>query len=108
MPSEAVSLSRELHEELTPDQIELQEEDIMIYAAEEEEAYNDALDLNETKEKDEDQKLLEKLHACGMIQFQYDKSFRERVELRELMIKAGIDIPLDEFRSPIQFNAVIV
>ncbi|MBZ0331690.1 hypothetical protein KZO25_15340 [Halomonas sp. ANAO-440] len=108
MPSEAESLSRELNDERTPEQIELEEEDSMIYAAEEEDAHNAALDLYEPLEKDEYQKLLEKLHANGMIQYQYDESFREEVKLRELMIKAGIDIPLDQFRSPIQFNPIVV
>lgn len=45
MKSELITLHRELDDSLTPEQIEEQEEDIMMCTAEEEDAYNDFLNL---------------------------------------------------------------
>lgn len=47
MPSELESLSRELNDEPTREQMELEQEDIMLLAAEEDDAHNAALDLDE-------------------------------------------------------------
>lgn len=93
MPSEFNALHRELEDRLTPEQIEEQEENIMMCTAEEEGAYNESIELDELKEKDQDSEILEMLLSFEEIQFQHEVNYTEEIEMRELISMMGILTP---------------
>lgn len=108
MPSEITALHRELDDSFTPEQIEEQEENFYMCKAEEEDAYNEILELDELKEKDQDAEMLEFFLNSEEIQFQYDENFIAEIKLRELLSKAGIRIPSYQLSSPVKFNTTLI
>tara|TARA_R110002012_G_scaffold207035_1_gene377004 strand:- start:2652 stop:2957 length:306 start_codon:yes stop_codon:yes gene_type:complete len=101
MPSEFYSLLRELNEDVTPEQIEEEEENMMMCAAEEEDAYNEVIEIDEQKEKDEDNRMLDTMLSSGEIQFQNDDSFIEDIQMRELIFMTKTLISTKQFESTI-------
>lgn len=108
MPSESESLARELCDDLTLEQFEEQEENLMMCLAEEEDAYIEAIEMQEPTVMDEDEKFWERLHESGMIIYHLDENSLEEIRLRRLMTEAGIFIPHGMLFSPLQFSSVVV
>ncbi|XKE44232.1 hypothetical protein LG302_12675 [Halomonas organivorans] len=111
MPSESESLAREFRDDLTPEQIEEQEDNLMMCQAEENDAYDDyieSIEMQEPKVLDEDGKFWKRLHESGMIEYRLDESSIQEIRLMRFMLEAGIPLPPGALRSPLQFNPVIV